>query len=129
MTGPEEQGECHYDQAPVRGERTRTGAGATRAYRKGVAYAVMRYRFVLLPLLGVAACGDPGAAQRAHALARHAHSAEATHGYTHPIWIDVARECSRVMPWHTGFDDARSLRATIEAGRIAALHPPEHTDH
>ncbi len=42
-------------------------------------------------------------------------------GWSDPLWVDVARECSRVMPWHPGYAGARALREAIEAGRLQAL--------
>jgi len=84
----------------------------------------MRALLPILALLSLAGCGDPAAWERADALAAAARAGEGAEGWSHPLWVDVARECSRVMPWHDHYDEARALRESIEAGRTAALSQP-----
>ncbi|GEM_PF-6728911 len=49
-----------------------------------------------------------------------------------PMWVDVARQASRVRPWHSGYAEARALLDAIEAGRLEGLRrryaeaPPGH---
>lgn len=63
---------------------------------------------------------DDGAWSRAQLLEAQAVQAQGAQGWAHPLWVDAGRECSRVMPWHPGWPEARALRAEIEAGRLEA---------
>jgi hypothetical protein len=84
-------------------------------------------RRVALCLLAALATGCADADDtwaRAQELAQTAQRVQAGAGYAHPLWVDVGRECSRVMPWQEGFAEARALRAEIEAGRLEAVPDP-----
>lgn len=71
--------------------------------------------------MALLACGAPSEAwPRAGTLAEAARAEQGEAGWAHPLWVDVGRECARVMPWHASFGEARALRAEIEAGRLAA---------
>ncbi len=73
-----------------------------------------------LMLTLLAGC-DGGAWGRAQLLEAQAAEVQGELGWSHPLWVDVGRECSRVMPWQEGWAEARALRGRIEAGRLAAL--------
>jgi len=93
----------------------------------------MRALLLFLTGLCLAGCGDPAAWDRASQLAAQARAQQAetqrvdadAADWSAPLWVDVARECSRVMPWHPGYAEARSLREAIEAGRLQALEAPQ----
>jgi hypothetical protein len=75
----------------------------------------------MLSLLILLSCATPSESwPRALALAEAARSEQSEAGWASPLWIDVGRECSRVMPWHAEFAEARALRRAIEDGRLAA---------
>jgi hypothetical protein len=65
--------------------------------------------------------GDPVAADALYAHARSLHGDD----YGGALYLDAARELSRVKPWHTGYASARERLRAIQAGRRAFLEPTE----